>query len=106
MPDRPQAAPAGAVTATTEQTWKSIFDNWPDAVARRGIVVNNQNEAMPFKGFMTRPDLLVLERQNPDSLGARFILLRYDTIIALKLTDPLKEDAFTPLGFEGKLSLG
>ncbi|MEN1679391.1 MAG: hypothetical protein AAGJ46_07340 [Planctomycetota bacterium] len=90
---------------TTEQSWKSLFDHWPEDLARRGIVVNNQNEAMPFKGFMTRPDMIVLERQNPDSLGARFILLRYDTIVAIKLIDPLKADAFTPFGFKGKLSM-
>ena len=90
---------------TVDESWKQLFNNWPETISRRGIVVTTLNEAMPFKGFMTKPEMLLLERQNPDSLGARFILLRYDTIAAVKLVDPLKTESFAPLGFSGRLSL-
>ncbi|MEM9186511.1 MAG: hypothetical protein AAGB00_08465 [Planctomycetota bacterium] len=86
-------------------SWKGLFENWPEGLSRRGIVVSTLNESMPFKGFMTRPDMVVLERQNPDSLGARFILLRYDGIASIKLTDPLKAADFEPLGFTGRFSI-
>lgn len=89
----------------TDACWKELFLNWPETISRRGIVVSILNEAMPFKGFMVKPEMLLLERQNPDSLGARFIMLRYDTIAAVKLVDPLNTEAFKPLGFEGRLSL-
>lgn len=87
-----------------DSTWKSVFDKWPESLPRRGVIVSSLNEAMPFKGFMTREDLVVLERANPDSLGARYIMLRYDAIAAVKLTDPLGPEAFTPLGFAGRFS--
>ena len=90
---------------TVEESWKQLFGNWPEAISRRGIVVTTLNETMPFKGFMIKPEMLLLERQNPDSLGARFIMLRYDAIAAVKLVDPLKAESFTPLGFTGRLSI-
>lgn len=86
--------------------WRALFQGWPESLARKGIVVNSLNEAMPFKGFMIRGDMLLLERANPDSLGARYILLQFDSIAAVKLTDALNSAAFTPLGFAGRLSNG
>lgn len=97
---RPAPAP------TDGKAWRDMFANWPETISRRGIVVNQLNEAMPFKGFLIRDDMIVLERQNPDSLGARYILLSFDTIIAVKLLDPLQAEAFTPLGFTGRFSVG
>ncbi len=61
-------------------------------------------EQIPFRGFMTTDKMLLLERQNPDSLGARFIVLEYSAVGALKYIDPLKTENFAELGFVGKLS--
>ena len=49
-------------------------------------------------------DVLLLERTNPDSVGARFILLSFDAINCVKLTDPLKESVFAGAGFLGKFA--
>ena len=87
-----------------DSTWRDMFSNWPAAIPQRGIVVNAQGETIPFKGFMTRDETLLLERTNPDPLGSRFILLRIDTIAVLKLIDPLKPEVFMELGFQGELS--
>jgi hypothetical protein len=89
---------------STSQTWKTLFYEWPTGIQRRGILVNTLNEAMPFKSYMVRGDTLLLERSNPDSLGARFILLGFDSISSVKFIDPLKESVFNAAGFEGKLS--
>ena len=89
---------------TSQTTWKATFTNWPAGIPQRGILVNSLNESTPFKGFMIREDALLLERTNPDSLGARYVLLGFDTINAVKFTDPLKESVFTAAGFVGKLS--
>lgn len=91
---------------TAEQTWKHVFMNWPTGIPRRGVLVTSLNEATPFKSFMIKDDLLLLERTNPDSLGSRYVLLSYDSINTVKLTDPLKESVFTGAGFLGKLSQG
>jgi len=89
---------------SNENTWKAVFANWPAGIPKRGVMVNNLNEANPFKSFMLKDDLLLLERTNPDPLGSRYILMSYDTISAVKFIDPIKESVFTAAGFIGKLA--
>ncbi len=89
---------------TTENAWKATFYNWPAGIPRRGLVVNKLNESMPFKAFMTKDDTVLLERSNPDSLGARYILIGFDSIDSVKFIDPIKESIFTTAGFVGKLA--
>jgi hypothetical protein len=98
------AANSDGASIMSNSVWKSTFTNWPTGIPRRGIVVSSLNEPMPFKGFLVKEDLLLLERNNPDSLGARFILIGFDAINAVKITDPLKESVFTAAGFAGKLA--
>lgn len=86
------------------KTWRDVFYEWPAGIARRGIVISTLNEPMPFKGFMVKQDTVLLERTNPDSLGARFILMPFEAINCLKFVDPLKETTFTAAGFTGKLA--
>lgn len=81
--------------------WKSLFTKWPAAIPRRGIVTNSLNEPMPFKGYMIRGDMLLLERTNPDAMGGRFILLSFAGIDSVKLIDPIKEADMVAAGFEG-----
>jgi hypothetical protein len=84
--------------------WKSFFEKWPAQIPRRGIVTNSLNEAMPFKGYMVKDDLVLLERTNPDAMGGRFILLNFDAINSVKLVDPLKESDAQGAGFTGKFA--
>ena len=84
--------------------WEQVFLKWPASIQRRGILTTTLDEQIPFKGFMTSAVMLLLERTNPDSLGARFIQLEYHRIAALKYIDPLKTSNFTEIGFEGKMS--
>ena len=67
-------------------------------------MVTALNETIPFKGFMIKEDLLLLERNSPDSLGARFVMLDFTVINCVKLIDPLKESVFGTAGFLGKLA--
>lgn len=84
--------------------WQRMFLEWPTSIQRRGIVTTVLDEQIPFKGFMTTDKMVLLERQNPDQLGARFIVLEYGSVGALKYIDPLRADNFTGLGFVGKFS--
>ena len=84
--------------------WREFFLNWPATLPRRGIVVSTLNEAAPFKGFLTRGEMLMLERTNPDAMGARFILLSYDAIHMVKFSDVFKETVLNGAGFVGKLA--
>ena len=88
---------------SNQTTWKATFQNWPAGIPKRGVMVNNLNEANPFKSYMLKDDLLLLERTNPDPLGSRYILMTFDTISSVKFIDPLKESIFTSAGFVGKL---
>jgi hypothetical protein len=89
---------------TSNPVWKSFFSNWPVGIQQRGILLTCLNETIPFRGFMMKEDVLLLERSNPDSMGARFILIDFAAINSLRLTDPLKEAVFAGAGFLGKLA--
>ena len=89
---------------TSSAIWKNVFTHWPADIPRRGVVINTLNEPMPFKSFLIKEEVLLLERTNPDSLGARFIMRAFDAINSVKLIDPLKESVFTSAGFVGKFA--
>lgn len=87
----------------TAAIWKDFFNNWPEGIPTRGIVVNQLNEQLPFKAYMVRGEVLMLERTNPDTLGSRYILVPYSEIGIVKLTDPLNQEKFDKAGFKGEL---
>lgn len=88
----------------TALSYRELFSRWPASLQRRGIVTTTLNESIPFRGFMIAESMLLLERTNPDQLGARYIYVEYSAINCVKLIDPAKTASFTELGFEGKLS--
>ncbi len=92
------------MSATTNTNWRVVFEKWPTGLAKRGVIITTLNEATPFKSFMLKDDLLLLERTNPDPLGARFVLLGFDAIHMLKITDPLTEAALLAAGYAGQLA--
>jgi hypothetical protein len=92
------------MATTSNEIWRDVFTNWPAALPRRGLVVSSLNEAIPFKSFLLKGDMLLLERTNPDAAGARYIILTFDAIHMLKITDPLKESVLNSAGFIGQLA--
>jgi hypothetical protein len=90
-----------AFMTTDSNYWGEFFANWPAELPRRGIVVTSFNEQIVFSTFWTSGSLLMLERQTPDSLGARSIVIPYDQILALKITDIVKAKSFKAAGFDG-----
>lgn len=89
---------------SNENPWKTNFVNWPAGIPRRGVLVNSLNESMPFKSFLIKDEMLLLERTNVDPLGARFILLGFDSISSVRFVDPIKESTLNGAGFVGKLA--
>lgn len=84
--------------------WSQLFSKWPDGLAHRGLITTTLDELIPFKGFMLSDDMLVLERTTPDPSGTRFILLGYESIVAVKLIDAPSESNLAGLGFAGRFS--
>jgi hypothetical protein len=85
----------------TAQIWKSCFAEWPDELPRRGVLVTLLNEQIPFTTFCTSPSMLLLERNNPDTVGTRKLLIPYAQIGMVKITDVVRAKEFMPLGFAG-----
>ncbi|TWU27494.1 hypothetical protein [Bythopirellula polymerisocia] len=92
------------LTQSTAQQWQAFFQEWPASIPSRGIVTNSLNEQMPFKGFMLKGTMILLERNNPDAMGGRYILMNFSSIDSVKLVDPLKETDATAAGFVGKFA--
>ena len=92
------------MATTSAELWREMFNNWPSGIPRRGLVVSMLNETIPFKSFMLKGDALLLERTNPDPNGTRFIVLMFDAVHMLKITEPLKESVLTSAGFAGQLA--
>jgi hypothetical protein len=84
---------------TTGESWRAIFENWPASVPRRGLLITTFNESIPFIGYLVSPGILLLERDRPDTVGARKVMVAYDAIAAVKITDVVDLDTFRALGF-------
>ena len=80
-------------------TWRDFFHNWPSGLSQRGVVTTLQNEQIPFCAFVTSQEMLLLERPNPDTVGARRVLLPFANIAALKITDVVEARLFRSAGF-------
>ena len=92
------------MAAGVSEIWRDVFTNWPATIPRRGLVLSTLNEAIPFKSFLIKGETLLLERTIPDPMGTRFIVLTFDAIHLLKLTDSLKESVLTGAGYVGQLA--
>ena len=86
---------------TNYNQWGEFFIHWPADLPRRGIIVTSFNEQISFSTFWTSGNFLYLERQTPDSLGARSVVVPYNQILALKIVDVVKAKQFKVAGFEG-----
>jgi len=83
----------------TAESWRSLFENWPESIPREGIVVTNFQETIPFNNYLISGGLLLLERDKPDSQGARKVMLAYDAISAVKISNPMELVRFQVMGF-------
>ncbi len=90
-----------ATHADSSELWREFFAKWPAGLPKRGLVVTTLNDTTPFKSFLIKGEMLMLERTNPDPLGARYIFLGFDAIHLVKVLDPLKEEVVTAAGFTG-----
>ena len=87
----------------SESPWKTLFTEWPADMPRRGIMITSANEQIPFSCFMTSEHFVLFSRNATDSLGARTVLLRYESLAVIKITDVVKSKVFESAGFEGQL---
>jgi hypothetical protein len=79
--------------------WQNVFLNWPSELPKSGILVTSFQETFGFRDFQVLGGLLFLERDRPDSLGARKVLMSFEGISALKLADVRDLAAYGEMGF-------
>ena len=79
--------------------WQELFENWPSDAPKIGIIVTNYQENIGFSDFMTADGLLAVERDRPDSIGARKVIVAYTAILAVKMTDTGDLSNVASLGF-------
>jgi hypothetical protein len=80
--------------------WRMLFENWPESVPRTGLLVTAFQEQIPFAGFLVSPGILLLDRDKPDSTGARKVMVSYGAIAAVKITSTLELARFQVMGFQ------
>ncbi len=80
--------------------WRALFEQWPTTLPRQGIIVTVFQETMPFIDFRVSTGLLLIERDRPDSYGGRKVMMPFESIAAMKLTDPGELNRYQSLGFE------
>ncbi|MFO0917099.1 MAG: hypothetical protein U0872_02155 [Planctomycetaceae bacterium] len=82
------------------EAWRSLFENWPESIPRSGMLVASFGETIAFKDFLISGSILMVERETPDSLGARKVMIAYDAISAVKLATPMELARFQVMGFQ------
>lgn len=82
------------------ESWRALFENWPEAIPRQGLAVTTFQESIPFTNFMISGGIVLLERDKPDSYGARKVMLAYDSIAAVKITSVIDLARFQVMGFQ------
>ncbi len=84
----------------SSEAWRNLFENWPESIPRAGLVVTAFNETIQFKDFLVSGAIVLVEREVPDSQGARKVMIAYDAIQAVKITSPMELARFQVMGFQ------
>jgi hypothetical protein len=83
----------------TAQAWQNFFENWPGTLPQHGIVITSFQETIPFVRFMITDGIIALERDRPDSIGGRKVVVAFSAISAVKMTDTGDFTRFADMGF-------
>jgi len=59
--------------------WKMLFESWPDTLPREGLLITTFQESIPFRDYLLSPGIVLLDRDKPDSAGARKVMLAFST---------------------------
>lgn len=80
--------------------WRPLFENWPQGIPREGLLVTSFQEQIPFKDFLVSGEVLLVERDKPDSVGGRKVMITYEHVSAVKLISPVELSQYQQMGFQ------
>lgn len=83
--------------------WRNLFETWPEAIPREGIVVTIFNEQIPFSNFLLSGGIVLLDRDKPDTSGARKVMIAFSAIAAIKSTSTMELARFQVMGFQAPM---
>lgn len=89
-----------AETMDSTESWRTLFENWPDAIERKGTMVSKFGEVVPFVNFLISGSLVLLERSMPDTSGSRKAIMAYESIAVVKLNSAAPLPKFQTMGFQ------
>ena len=81
------------------QAWHKLFAGWPVSVPRQGMVVTI-TDTVPFIDFLVSEGLVLLERDRPDALGARKVMVPFSSIVVVKMTSTADLAEYRAMGFQ------
>ena len=87
----------------SSDSWRMFFEAWPDSIPHKGMLVTIFDETIPFVGFLISGGLLMVERDKPDTYGARKVIVSYNAISSVKLPSPEELSNFEVMGFQKSL---
>lgn len=82
-----------------DNSWRTLFENWPRNFPRQGVLITTFQESVPFNDFRVNEGILLLQRERPDTIGARKMMISFDAISAMKLTGVEELDVYDAMGF-------
>lgn len=81
-----------------------ILTEWPVSIERKGIIITSFGESVPFVEYMLSGNLVLVDRGVPDTAGARRVIVAIDSIVGIKITDPIEMARFTAMGFQANMA--
>lgn len=83
----------------TARAWHDFFENWPADLPQEGIIITTFQESIPFVRFLISDGTIAIERDRPDTIGARKVVIAFAAIAAIKMTDTGDFGRFAKMGF-------
>jgi hypothetical protein len=82
-----------------DNSWQTLFENWPQSFPKAGVLITTFGEPVPFNDFRINEGILLVQRERPDTIGARKLMVSFTAILALKLTGVEELDHYDAMGF-------
>ena len=79
---------------------ESVLANWPAKLPRRGVAGTVLGEQIVFADFFVGHGCVLLQRATPDSMGGREVILPFEQLAMIKLTESLDGRMRQEMSFE------
>lgn len=78
---------------------ESVLTTWPASLPRAGVAGTMQGDQIVFADFTLGHDCVLLQRATPDSMGCREVILPFQQVAMVKITDTLPPMTRQEMGF-------